>query len=118
MTGSDREKPSNERCPLFYFFPLLQEWISLTRSDSSATRDLLRRCLLNILDTIAISQWTEQRKCLINLAWLIERENQGDDVGDETKISSVVALLLPRFVSLLPSQMEEKELRVSPSTYK
>ena len=113
VDGIDRHKSNKARCPLLYFFPLLLEWVSLSRGDASTTRDLLRHCFLNVLDSITIYSWSEQRKGLINLLWLIKRQNQSDGVGDEMKVSSAVALLLPRFVALLPTLVEEKELKVN-----
>ncbi|CDS43714.1 conserved hypothetical protein [Echinococcus multilocularis] len=108
--GEGPHNPNKARCPLLFFFPLLSEWTSANLGPGSAPQELLRHCLRDVLDTIAVATWEEQRKALVNLLWLVRREQrEGSDMGPQ--LSPAVIALLPRFVAFLPGLVEEAELK-------
>ncbi|VDK25307.1 unnamed protein product [Taenia asiatica] len=108
--GEGPHNPNRARCPLLFFFPLLSEWTSVNLGCSSAPQELLCHSLRDVLDTIAVATWEEQQKALVNLLWLVRREQRdGSEMGPQ--LESAVIALLPRFIAFLPGLVEETELK-------
>ncbi|VDM16244.1 unnamed protein product [Hydatigera taeniaeformis] len=108
--GAGPHNLNKARCPLLFFLPLLSEWASVNLGPTSAPQELLCHCLQDVLDTIAIATWEEQQKALVNLLWLVQREQrESSDIGPQ--IDPAILALLPRFVAFLPGLVEETSLK-------
>ncbi|VUZ50921.1 unnamed protein product, partial [Hymenolepis diminuta] len=110
--GDTKNQVDKLTCPLLSFFSLLSEWAGLNQADSSTTRNFLKDCLEDVLDTITkLSSWSERKKALVNILWLLKREEtlmkSEDGVMREAWFNHVVNAVLPKFTDLLLVLVEE-----------
>lgn len=110
--GDTKNQVDKLTCPLLSFFSLLSEWAGLNQADSPTTRNFLKDCLEDVLDTITkLSSWAERKKALVNILWLLKREEafmkSEDGVMREAWFNHVVNAVLPKFTDLLLVLVEE-----------
>uniref|UniRef100_A0A5K3F414 HECT domain-containing protein n=1 Tax=Mesocestoides corti TaxID=53468 RepID=A0A5K3F414_MESCO len=105
--------PPKTRCPLLYFFPLLADWESIGGGGGgvNSLRDLLRDCVADVLDALANLPPKSQANALVNVLWLLRREQhlQGDP---QLHLRPAMVSLLPRFIALLPCLLGDADLTV------